>query len=232
MHSNNPDGYYMYYKNIGISPAFKEHKKEYLAGLIASIVALGALSRFAIKKITPRSAVEVADKALGLNKPGINQEFAERVKDKILLPIVSVKKGQWKMLFEENFANGMIVAGEGAEFNSKALIEHAEELGIQCLKLNPNVKGKQNIISNIYKIVAEAKDAIRFNRKNCVIIDIGNLDKAFTMSKSKLSTKEVSKIENTLTTLPRGIIWSGWTTNTEKIPYYYNNTPTQVFMLS
>lgn len=221
----------MYYKKIGVLPAFKEHKTEYIAGIAASLVAIIALSRFAARKITPRSVVEIADRSLGLNKKGINKEFAEDVKDKILHPLMTVKSGQWKRLFEGEFANGMIIAGEEAEAHSKAFVEHAEKLGIQCFKIDSCIEGKQNILTNIYRAISEAEEVTRFNRKNCVIIDIGNLDKALTMSNSKSIKKDLSKVEAKLTSLPRGIVWSGWTNNTEKIPYYYNNTPTEIFLL-
>ena len=221
----------MYYKNIGIAPAFKEHRKEYLAGILALAAALVALSRFAVRKMVPRNVVELSDITRGLNKNGINQEFAEQAKEKILLPIMSVKKGQWRTLFEEDFANGMIIAGKDAKIHSQAFVEHASALGIRCLEVSPRISKKQNIISNIYRAVSEAKASVRFNPTNCVIIDIGNIDRAFTMTRSKASRQDVSKIENTLTSLPKGIMWTGWTTNTDKIPYYYNNTPTQLFLL-
>ena len=231
IHSNDPDGYYMYYKKIGILPAFKEHQGEYIAGIFASILALTALSMFAVKKSIPKSVVEIGKKQVGLNKKGVDKEFAEGAKDKILYPLMSVKKGQLRRLFDEQFASGMIVAGKEAEYNSQAFIEHAEALGIQCFRVDPKIEGKQNVLSNIYKIIADAKKAVGFSRKNCVIVDIGNIDKAVTMNKTKANKQDLSKIEKALTSLPRGVVWSGWTTSADKIPYYYNNTPTKLFFL-
>lgn len=226
---NKTEQNFWYTRNSNYKPTFNDHKQEYTAGLLAFAAAVIALSRFLIKNSTPKSVVEIADKTLGLNKSEISKEFAESIKEKILYPIMSVKKGKLSLLMSRDFANGIIISGDNANKHSEAFIEQAEKLGIKVLKINDTSKSKANIKNAIYKAIAEAKKITKNDHKECVIIDLGEMDKAFKLSRTKAVKNNMSKIEKKITSLHNGIIWSGWTKNSNQIPYYYYNESTQLF---
>ena len=223
-----PDSSFMYLpKEECEKDTLNEHRKEFVAGMLAILTAGTVLSAFFIKNTTPKNIIEIAGENIGLNKPEIGSEFTKYAKDKILYPIMSIKNGFKNV----KFPMGLITTGEASESHSSALIEHAEELGIKCIKIKSNSKHKNKLISKVYKAIEVAKEHTQNNKSDCVIIDVGNIGNLFNMKKYKVKKEDVSRIEKELTSLPKRIMWSGWSESAEEIPYYYHLTPTKIYLL-
>ena len=222
-HSNNTntDQRFMYQKNEQFKYSLKEHKWEYLGGLLAVGAAIFSLTRFATHNFTPKNIVEIADKAKGLNKLKHQENVVRQVKEQLLYPVMSVENGHWRTLADPDFNSGVLFAGKNSEEVYEALREHAKELGIHTIDIRAS---KKNRLKEVHKALDLALEYKAENKTNCVIVNIGDLGRASKMKASKTDSK--SNLEKRLTALPRGVIWNAWTEEVRDVPYFYNNTNT------
>ena len=217
---------YLYTAPPALAPAkhsFKEHKKEYFGGFLALVAAGFALSRFAARNTTPKNIVELADRTMGLNKIKGSRRTIAQLKDAIFYPIMSVMNGE-KRVLRGDFKTGLIIGGKSQdkleEFVS-AFMEHGKELRIHCVELKSPKK------SNRLKEVHKALDkAIQYHQETgeCVIVNIGDL--AAVSKHNVAKTNYASNLEERLATMPKGVLWTAYTTEADNLPYFYNNLPT------
>lgn len=215
---------YFYTYNDEYKPgySFKEHKYQYLGGILALIAAGISLSKFAGRNSTPKSVVEIANKTLGLNKIKHSKRSITQIKEKIFYPIMSYINGE-KRVMKGDFKTGLIIGGKNQEKLEEfvgAFMEHAKELNIHTIEINPL---KSNKAKEVHKALDKAIDFYNQNNE-CVIVNIGDLTAVSKHSVSK--TRCVSNIEERLSDMPKGVLWTAYTTKTDRLPYFYNNIPT------
>lgn len=201
----------------------KSHKREYFAGLLTLFAAGVALSKFLTRNKVPKEVVEVADKAVGLNKiKGCPRTIAQ-VKEAILYPMMSVMHGEKRPL-RGDFKTGLIIGCKNQdkveEFVS-GFMEHCKELRIHCIELKS--PKKTNRLKEVHKALDKA---IEYHRATgeCVVVNIGDL--AAVSNHNVAKTNYSSKLEERLAMMPKGVLWTAYTTASDQLPYFYNNIPT------
>lgn len=172
------------------SMSFKEHKLEYLGGFLALVSAGIALSKFLTRNKTPKNIVEVADKALGLNKVKGCPRTIAQVKEAILYPMMSVMNGEKRPL-RGDFKTGLIIGGKNQEKVTEfitAFTEHCKELRIHCVEVNTK---KANRLKEVHKAIDKA---IEYHKATgeCVIVNIGDL--------AAVSKHNIAKTDYSITT--------------------------------
>ncbi len=222
---NNVYNPFLYTANEEYKPkfSFKEHRSNYIAGILALGVAVASLKKFIGRKSISKDVVELADKTLGLNKIKGCKRTVMQLKDKILYPMKALLLGDQKVL-RNDFKTGLIIADANPEKSkqlSEALIEHAENIGIHCIGIaSPR---RKNRIKEVHKALDAAINYHKYSGKS-VIVNIGDLGSISNLKVAK--TESASNLEKRLAQIPKGVLWSAWTTAVDKLPYFYNNIPT------
>lgn len=209
-------------KKAESSLSFKEHKLEYLGGFLALVSAGFALSKFLTRNKTPKNIVEIADKAIGLNKVKGCPRTITQVKEAILYPMMSVMHGEKRPL-RGDFKTGLIVGCKNQEKVSEfvsSFIEHCKELRIHCVEVNTK---KANRLKEVHRALDKALEYHRATGE-CVVVNIGDL--AAVSNHNVAKTNYSSKLEERLALMPKGILWTSYTTKADNLPYFYNNIPT------
>ena len=216
---------FLYTANENYKPKYmlKEHKYSYLAGVLAIITAAACLKKFTGRNSIPKDVVELADKTLGLNKLKSCGRTVTQLKENILYPMKCLQLGD-KNILREDFKTGLIIADESpakARQVVSALLEHAESIGIHCEKLA--FPQKKNRVKEVHKAI---NAALKYHQETgkCVIVSIGDLAQMSNLKVCK--TEYCSNIEKRLAEMPKGVLWTAWTTASDNLPYFYNNLPT------
>ena len=219
---------FLYMPNENYKPKFstKSHKKEYLAGILAAALAIFSIKKFAARQTVSKNIVEIADETIGLNKIKGCKRTIKQLKEKILYPVILLDE---KKILKHNLRTGLLISNENntkAKRFVDAFMEHAKTLGIHCEELKS--PRKKNRLKEVYKALAAAKE-YHERTGQCAIVNIGDIGKITNMNVSKFDV--ASNIEKNIEKTPKGIIWAGWTTETQNIPYFYNNLPTLIVKL-
>lgn len=216
---------FLYTANPNFKPksAVKENKFNYVAGFLALCLALASLNKFFGKSSIPKTVVELNRRNAGFNKIDFGQRTTELLKNKILYPMKSLLLGDRNVL-NNDFKTGLIIADpDEAKLNNyvRAFIDHAESTGIHIEKIKYPTKKQR--IKEVHKALDKAIEYYK-QTGECVIVNIGDLAKISNMKISKVESS--SNLEKRLAEMPKGILWTAWTTAGEKLPYFYNNIPT------
>lgn len=203
--------------------AIKENRLNYIAGILALGVVVLSFKKFFGKSAIPRSIVELDGKTSGFNRLNFGARTTELLKRKILYPMKCLALGDRKVL-NQDFKTGLIIADDDVlkvRNYVRALIDHAEAIGIHCEKLK--YPSKKQRLKEVHKALDKA---IEYHSQTgqCVIVNIGDLGKISNLKISKLETS--SNLEKRLAEMPKGVLWTAWTTEGDKLPYFYNNLPT------
>lgn len=216
---------FLYTPNPNYKPKspVRDNKFNYVAGLLALGLALLSLNKFFGKSSIPKSVVEISRKNAGFNRLNFGQRTTELIKNKILYPMKSLLLGDCNVL-NDDFKTGLIIAdADEAKLNTylRAFFDHAEAIGIHCEKLR--YPSKKQRIKEVHKALDKA---IEYHNQTggCVIVNIGDLAKISNLKVSKLESS--SNLEKRLAEIPKGVLWTAWTTAGDKLPYFYNNIPT------
>lgn len=201
----------------------KLYKSDYLGGFLALCATAFALSKFKARITTPKSAVEIADKAIGFNKLKGSKRAIHQIKEAIFYPMMCLKNGE-KRILKGDFKTGLIIGNREEEKIKNfidAFIEHAKKIDIHCVELK--APQKANRTKEAHKAIDEA---IEFNKRTgeCVIVNLGDLSLISNHNVAK--TNFASNLEERLAKMPKGILWTAYTTKVNKLPYFYNNLPT------
>lgn len=136
---------FLYTLNKNVRPKKDIDKTNYgfwaLMGALAAVV----LTIIDIKgtKKPPATIVDVADKALGLNKFRAHQRTIKDLKMKILYPLKATILGDTSFFVQKNLKSGLILTGKNSTTLNDiltGLIEHAENLGIRCKTMPKELK--------------------------------------------------------------------------------------------
>ena len=203
--------------------SFKENRLEYIGGFLALVSAGIALSKFLTRNKVPKDVVEIADKAVGFNRiKGCPRTIAQ-VKEAILYPMMSVMHGEKRPL-RGDFKTGLIV---GCKHQDKVedfvagFMEHCKELRIHCVELKS--PKKTNRLKEVHKALDKAI-AYHNATGECVVVNIGDL--AAVSNHNVAKTNYSSRLEERLALMPKGVLWTAYTTKADNLPYFYNNIPT------
>lgn len=225
------DNSYMYTLNESYRPTFKEHKGEYIGGILAFAAAAACLAKFAARNTTPKNVVEIADKAIGLNKITGQDRAIAQLKDKILYPIMSLKN---ESINKNQLRTGLIIGDEDPEKVKQvydAFIEHSKKLGIRCLKVPDDIKMSKKTLRKLLHAVLDHIAKMSKVNDEFILVGIGDLENIASMNVSKV--KMASNLEKKLANIPPGsVTWVATTSHPDKLPYFYNNLPTLFLKLS
>lgn len=206
---------------------FKDHKLEYLGGILAGALALISLSKFSAAKTLPKSIIEIEGLNNGLNKIADNSFAVKVLKENILYPLKSVELGEHHLLKRNDFKTGVIISSKDAQKAQRikdALMEHLDKLGFKVYSINDTDKIKTtNKVARAHKTVNKANEMFQENTY-ISIADIDDLSKITNLKANK--TKCSSKLEKKLIDQNPGTLWVSWTDQVDNIPYFYNNKST------
>lgn len=203
--------------------SFKENKANYIAGLAAAVLAVISLKKFFGRNTIPKSVAELSRKNSGLNKIDFGDRTSNLLKEKILYPMKCILMGDNRVLHKDMNTGLILADSDPVKLDTyiKAFLSHAKALGIEVVEIKyPNKKQQQK---EVYKALNKA---LQYNKETGmpVIVNIGNLGKISNLKISKMESS--SNLEKRLARIPKGILWTAYTTDGEKLPYFYNNIPT------
>lgn len=202
---------------------FKNNKADLIGGLVALGLAFFSFKKFFGRNAIPKSVVELENKKSGLDKLTFGNRTSKLLKDKILYPMKAILMGD-KSFLAKDLKTGLIIADADevlVKTYLKAFLSHAKELGIHIEELKyPN---KKLPLKDVHKAIDNA--ITHYNATGqCTIVNIGNLEKISNLKIGKMENS--SNLEKRLAGMPKGVLWTAWTTAGDRLPYFYNNIPT------
>lgn len=202
---------------------FKDNKADLIGGLIAIGLAFFSFKKFFGRNSIPKSVVELSNKKAGLGKLEFGERTSSLLKDQILYPMKAILLGDSRLL-DKDLKTGLIIADKDeAKVKSyvKAFLSHAKELGIHIEEIKyPN---KKQPLKDVHKAISNALAHFGATGE-CTIVNIGDLGKISNLKVGKMES--ASNIEKRLAQMPKGVLWTAWTTAGDRLPYFYNNIPT------
>lgn len=202
---------------------FKENKADLIGGLIAVGLAIFSFRKFFGKNDFPQTIVELANNKSGLEKLDFGKRTSSVLKEQILYPMKALLLGDKRQL-NRDLKTGLIIADtDEAKLKTyvKAFLSHAKELGIHVVEAK--YLNKKQPLKEVHKALDNAL-AYYASTGQATIVNIGNLGKISNLKVGKMDM--VSNIEKRLAQMPKGILWTAWTTAGDRLPYFYNNIPT------
>ncbi len=201
---------------------FKDNKIDLLGGFLAIGVAIFAFKKFfSVRRSIPKNVVDLSDK--GLDKLDFGKRTSNVLKEQIFYPMKAILMGDKKQ-FNKNIKTGLIISGtdeQKVKSYVEAFLNHAKALGIHIETIkNPN---KKQQIKEAYKALLKGIEHYK-ETGQCTIVNIRDLGKISNLKISKLESS--SNLEKLLARTPKGVLWTAWTTQGDRLPYFYNNIPT------
>ncbi len=202
---------------------FKDNKADLIGGLIAIGLAIFSFRKFFGKNEIPQTIVELSNKKAGLGKLNFGERTSTVLKEQILYPLKAILAGDKRQL-KRDIKTGLIIADSDEtklKTYIKAFLSHAKELGIHIEEIKyPN---KKQPLKDVHKAIDNALSHYA-STGQCTIVNIGDLGKISNLKVGKMDM--ASNIEKRLAQMPKGILWTAWTTAGDRLPYFYNNIPT------
>ena len=216
---------FLYTANQNYKPknTFKEHKIEYIGGLVAAGLAILSLKKFFGRNMIPQSVVEPKNRQSALNRLIFGGRTTAMIKEKILYPMKAVLMGD-KRLLDADMKTGLILADTDEiklKTYIKAILSHARAIDIHVEEIK--YPDKKHRLKEVHKALNNAIAHYK-STGECTIVNIGDLSRISNLKVGKMES--CSNIEKRLAETPKGVLWIARTTSCDSLPYFYNNLPT------